>query len=98
MREVFLAYILFISIASVAVCIFDKCRAIKVGRRIRERTLFLLCFLGGSAAMYATMLIIRHKTLHKRFMLGIPAIIILQLLLLYTVVFAFFDSPQTLPL
>ena len=29
--------------------------------------------------MYLTMHIIRHKTLHKRFMIGLPALIILQI-------------------
>ncbi len=28
--------------------------------------------------MYMTMKLIRHKTLHKRFMIGIPLIILLQ--------------------
>jgi uncharacterized membrane protein YsdA (DUF1294 family) len=38
----------------------------------------LLSLLGGSVAMFATMLMIRHKTKHLKFMLGIPAIMILQ--------------------
>ena len=31
--------------------------------------------------MYLTMRIIRHKTLHKKFMIGIPLIILLQIVL-----------------
>jgi len=46
--------------------------------RTRESTLLLLSALGGSVAMLATMLIIRHKTKHVKFMLGIPLIILLQ--------------------
>ena len=37
--------------------------------------------LGGSVAMYITMQTIRHKTQHPKFMIGIPAIMILQLAL-----------------
>ena len=46
--------------------------------RTRESTLLLLSALGGSVAMLATMLIIRHKTKHAKFMVGIPLIMILQ--------------------
>jgi uncharacterized membrane protein YsdA (DUF1294 family) len=34
--------------------------------------------LGGSVAMFITMQIIRHKTKHVKFMLGIPVIMVLQ--------------------
>ena len=39
----------------------------------------LVSALGGSVTMYITMLIIRHKTRHIKFMLGIPVIIMIQL-------------------
>ena len=45
---------------------------------VPERTLFFWALIGGGPGVYATMLIIRHKTLHHIFMLGIPAIMILQ--------------------
>lgn len=73
-----LIYFIAISIISVIVCVADKTRAKKGKWRIKESTLFLLSALGGSAAMYVTMRLIRHKTLHKRFMIGIPLIIIAQ--------------------
>lgn len=73
-----LFYFIAISLISVIVCATDKARAKKGRWRIKESTLFLLSALGGSAAMYITMRLIRHKTLHKRFMIGIPLIIITQ--------------------
>ena len=73
-----LIYLAVISLISVIVCAPDKSRAKKGKRRIRESTLFLLSALGGGAAMYITMRAIRHKTLHKRFMIGIPVIIIIE--------------------
>lgn len=76
-------YVLFINVLSVIVCVYDKNAARRKKRRIRERTLFLLCFLGGSPAMYLTMLAIRHKTKHKSFMIGIPLIMLLQIAIIY---------------
>ena len=74
-------YLLFINIVSVIFCVADKKSAIKNTRRISEKSLFTLALLGGALAMYLTMLKIRHKTLHKRFMIGLPLIIILQITL-----------------
>ena len=72
-------YVAIISVISVIVCVYDKIAA-KVAQRhrTREATLMLLSALGGSVAMYITMLIIRHKTKHVKFMLGIPAIMAVQ--------------------
>ncbi|MGM9643835.1 MAG: DUF1294 domain-containing protein [Eubacteriales bacterium] len=78
--SIFLAYIAIISIISVIVCIYDKkiSKKNRVELRTPEKTLMLLSALGGSVAMFITMLIIRHKTKHVKFMLGIPLIIIVQ--------------------
>ena len=45
-------------------------------------SLLLLSALGGSVAMYVTMLMIRHKTRHSKFMIGIPIIILFQAVVL----------------
>ena len=49
--------------------------------RIPEAQLLLISALGGSVAMLATMRVIRHKTQHPKFMIGIPVIIIAQLVI-----------------
>ena len=77
-----LAYFIVISVISVVVCAYDKVMAKKKKRRISEKTLFALSVFGGSVAMFFTMCLIRHKTNHLRFMLGIPLIITLQITLL----------------
>ena len=78
-----LIYLAVISVISIAVCIYDKAAA-KVAKRhrTREATLLILSALGGSVAMFLTMQIIRHKTKHLKFMLGIPAIIAVQIALI----------------
>ena len=50
-------------------------------RRVPEKTLFLLAILGGSIGALLGMKVWRHKTLHKSFRFGIPAILILQILI-----------------
>lgn len=72
-------YFAIISLISVTVTCIDKSRAKNNGNRVPEKTLFFISAIGGSVAMYCTMRIIRHKTKHKRFMIGLPVIIILQI-------------------
>lgn len=68
-----------ISALAAVVTIYDKVVAGRRRRRVPEQTLFVLAGLGGSAVMYVTMLLIRHKTKHKRFMLGLPLMMAVQL-------------------
>ncbi len=77
---ILLVYIAIISVISVVVCIYDKkiSKKNKVELRTPEKVLMLLSALGGSVAMLVTMLLIRHKTKHIKFMLGIPLIIVIQ--------------------
>lgn len=63
--------------------VYDKRAAQCKKRRVPERTLLTLGILGAALPMYVTMQIIRHKTQHKKFMWGLPAIILLQIGLLY---------------
>ena len=72
-----------LSLISVIVCVYDKIAAKALPRhRTPEKTLLLLSALGGSLAMYITMQIIHHKTQHKKFMIGIPVIMGVQILLI----------------
>ena len=50
-------------------------------RRVPEKTLFLLSILGGSLGALLGMKAFHHKTLHKSFRFGIPAILALQVLI-----------------
>ena len=74
-----LIYLAAISLVSVIVTAHDKRAAKKGRRRTPERDLLLLSVFGGSVAMYITMQMIRHKTKHAKFMIGIPIIMVLQL-------------------
>lgn len=96
MREIFsnpkifipLIYFAAISLISIIICCYDKIAAKKLPKhRTRESTLLWLSAMGGSVAMLFTMLTIRHKTKHMKFMIGIPVIIILQLALAFCIAY-----------
>ena len=78
--QILLAYIATVSLMSVIVCIYDKKISKKndVKLRIPEKSLLVWSAAGGSVAMLICMLLIRHKTKHVKFMLGIPLIILVQ--------------------
>ena len=79
----FLVYFVVISVITSIVTFYDKKAAKRwTKHRVPEKLLFLLAALGGSVAEYLTMLKIRHKTKHKRFMIGLPIIIVLQALVI----------------
>ncbi len=83
-------YLALISLVSIGACITDKLRSRRRGaRRIAERTLIGLAALGGACAMYLTMLLIRHKTLHPKFMIGLPALMLLHASIFAAAVFYF---------
>lgn len=71
-------YLVSINLIAIIITVHDKRTAIKHKWRVRESTLLIVSAFGGSVAMYITMLLIRHKTKHLKFMLGIPLIFILQ--------------------
>ena len=73
-----IAYLAVISLAAIWMTISDKIRAGKNKRRIAESSLLLVALFGGAFAEYCTMRCIRHKTLHKKFMIGLPFILLLH--------------------
>jgi len=74
-------YIYFVAINFVAIMLtlHDKSAARRRKWRVKESTLLLISALGGSVSMLLIMHTIRHKTQHKKFMIGIPIIIVLQI-------------------
>lgn len=84
-----MCYLVFVNVTAAAVCAADKRAARRRARRVSERTLFMLAAAGGSAGMYIAMRALRHKTLHKRFMIGIPLIMAVQAALFALMVWYF---------
>lgn len=86
--ELILLYFLVISIVAVVVTAVDK-KASKRRRkkRIPESTLMFIGLFGGALPMYITMKVIRHKTKHKKFMIGLPVMIVLHAILILWYIF-----------
>lgn len=74
-------YFLEINVVALLLCAVDKVRARAGKWRVPEGTLMLSAALGGAAGLLLAMLLLRHKTLHKKFTLGVPAILLAQVLL-----------------
>lgn len=78
--KILLTYFAAINIITFIVYARDKRLAKKTNvRRIPEKTLLLLAAIGGSIGALIAMYTLRHKTLHKKFFLGVPAILITQI-------------------
>jgi len=80
--HVVLIYLAVINVVTFFMYGIDKWKAKKSKWRIRETALLGLAVLGGSIGAWLGMKVWRHKTQHKKFKYGVPAIIIVQLALI----------------
>ena len=81
-NEVLQNYLIITNIVTFLVYGLDKWKAKKSKWRVREAALLGLAVLGGSIGAWLGMKVWHHKTMHKKFRYGIPAIIIIQLILI----------------
>ena len=81
MKNIFIYYLILINIIAFITMYIDKQKAINHKWRVKEATLFLLSIIGGSLGTILGMYNFRHKTKHLKFTLGIPLIILLQILI-----------------
>ncbi len=79
--KIFLFYLLILNIFAYILMFADKRKAIKNKWRIPERVLILSALLGGSVGALLGMYVFHHKTQKNKFRIGIPAILILQILI-----------------
>ena len=77
--KLLLAYFLLVNATAFVLMMADKIKAKKNRWRIKESTLMLSAALGGSIGALAGMYTFRHKTRHRKFTIGIPAILVLQI-------------------
>jgi uncharacterized membrane protein YsdA (DUF1294 family) len=57
----------------------DKWKAKRKAWRIPEKTFFMVSLLGGGLGCWGGMYTFRHKTKHLKFTLGVPAILVGQI-------------------
>ena len=76
-------YIILMNFVGFCAMGLDKWKARNHKWRIPEKTLFMISLLGGSAGTWMGMYSFRHKTKHVSFVLGIPLILIVQLVIVF---------------
>lgn len=82
MKLIFL-YLLLINATGFVLMLADKHKARKKAWRIPERILFTVALAGGSLGCWIGMYTARHKTRHLTFVIGMPLILLVQIILLY---------------
>ena len=79
-------YLILINLVGILSMYLDKYFAKNNMYRISEKNLFLIAITGGSIGSIIGMYKFRHKTKHKQFTIGLPSILIFQILLLNSIV------------
>ena len=79
-------YLLCVNLISFLAMFIDKQKAKKGSWRIKESTLLILALIGGSIGGIAGMYIFHHKTKKARFYIGMPAMLVLQMMLVIAVI------------
>ena len=82
-RKYCIYYFLLINLITAIVFCVDKINACQGRWRVKETTLFKLAFAGGALSILLLMYLIHHKNRHRAFVFGIPAIVILHIVLVY---------------
>ena len=82
MPKLILIYAIIINLIGFFSMLIDKRRAKKNQWRIPEKTLFLFAILGGSIGSNIGMRLFRHKTKHWYFVYGMPAILLIQIVII----------------
>ncbi len=75
-----IVYVIVINIVAIWLTIHDKRASMQKKWRVPESTLLLVAALSGCVCMYLTMRVVHHKTQHPKFMIGIPAIFVLEVI------------------
>lgn len=78
-QKIIIIYLTSINVATFITYGIDKMKAKRSKWRIREASLLLLAVLGGSIGALLGMKVWHHKTMHKKFKYGVPAILIVQM-------------------
>ena len=84
-NKILMIYLGIINVVTFLAFAIDKLHAVKGKRRIRIITLLGLAFVGGSAGALLGMYTLRHKTKVDYFTVGVPLIMIMQVVVVFFV-------------
>ncbi len=83
MRELWIViavYLITINLTAFIMYGLDKQKAVRHKWRISERVLIGVAAFGGSVGALLGMRVFHHKTKHMKFVIGVPAIIVIQVI------------------
>lgn len=83
--RVLIYYLIGINVLTFLIYGIDKWKAKKDKWRVPEATLLMLAVLGGSIGALLGMSVFHHKTRHKKFIIGLPLILLAQIALAYLI-------------
>lgn len=81
-KNILAVYLIAVNLITFILFAVDKHRAEKERWRIRESTLLIGCAVGGAAGGLISMYLFRHKTRKLKFTVGVPALLILNILVI----------------
>ena len=87
--QILLVYLLLVNAAGFLLMLVDKIKAKRNLWRIPEATIIGVAVIGGSIGAIAGMNLFRHKTKHAKFYIGLPVILVLQIMAVICIVFYF---------
>ena len=89
LEKILLVYLLIVNAAGFLLMLVDKIKAKRNLWRIPEATLITVAAIGGSIGAIAGMNLFRHKTKHAKFYIGLPVILVLQIVAAICIIFYF---------
>lgn len=81
-------YVIIMNLIGFLLMGIDKKKAVKRAFRIPESTLFIVALIGGSLGSLLGMYAFRHKTRHWYFVYGMPAILILHIIVIVALMYS----------
>ena len=87
MLRFLISYFFLMNIVTFVTFWIDKNLAQNNKSRVSESTLVLMSALGGAAGGLAAMYLFRHKTRHAKFFLGLPAMLLIHMIIAFLIIF-----------
>ena len=78
-EKIIISYVIIINVITLMMYGIDKWKAKHSKWRIPEAILLIMAAVGGSIGAWTGIKLFHHKTLHKKFKYGVPAIFLIQL-------------------
>ena len=87
MLRFLILYFFLMNIVTFVIFWIDKNLSKHNQSRVSESTLVLMSALGGAAGGLAAMYLFRHKTRHAKFFLGLPAMLLIHIIIAFLIIF-----------